>query len=68
MVKFFKAYTLQADDDCKIGEGVAGQNEFELEKLMEDFNPTQDRTDAILLYLLTGEDHGQVMQHWLMGN
>ena len=58
MVKFFKAYTLQANDEHKIEEGVAESGGIELEKLMEEFNPTQDRTDAILLYLLTGEDHG----------
>ena len=32
---------------------------------MEGFDPDGDRTDAILLYLLTGEDREEVMQNWL---
>jgi len=32
---------------------------------MEGFDPSRDRTDAILMYLLTGEDREEVMQNWL---
>mmetsp|Transcript_25944 Transcript_25944/g.34757 ORF Transcript_25944/g.34757 Transcript_25944/m.34757 type:complete len:110 (-) Transcript_25944:53-382(-) len=65
MVKYFKAYTLQADENSKIADGVGGIDGIELEQLMAEFDPMQDRTDAILLSMLTGEDLEQVLRDWV---
>ena len=66
MVKYFKAYTLQAEKDAKIDKEI-GPNEVEsLNELMDEFDPESDRTDAIIYYLLTNEDPMDVMQGWLI--
>lgn len=65
MVKYFKSYTLQADQSAKCEDGVSVTEGIELDSLMANFDPAQDRTDAILFYLLTGEDREQVMENWI---
>jgi len=53
LVKFFRAYCLDAAEDSKIEEPLS-QKELELENLMRGFDPKNDRTDRIMLYMLTG--------------
>ena len=52
LVKYFKAYCLE-DEDSKI-EDVISQKDLELDNLMRGFDPRSDRTDRIMLYMLTG--------------
>ena len=68
MVKFFKSYTLEAAEESDIEGGVADSDRIEVNKLMQEFNPSKDRIDAIILCMLTGEDDGHIMQNWLFKN
>ena len=66
MVKFFQAYSLRSSDAMsKIEDKVSDCQGIELEDLMADFNPNSDRTDAIMLYLLTGSHQHDVMKDWV---
>ena len=40
MVKYFKAYTLQADTSTKVEDGVTKTEGVKLQELMTDFDPT----------------------------
>ena len=64
LVKYFQAYSLQAAEDSKI-EDTVGKSNLELDDLMRGFEPGSDRTDRVMLYLLTGRNMDNVMEEWL---
>ena len=64
LVKFFKAYCLDASEDSKI-EDPFREKDLELENLMRGFDPRSDRTDRIMLYMLTGLNVDRVMDDWV---
>ena len=44
-----------------------GDSELELEELMRNFSPEDNRTDKVLLYMLTGRNLDNVMKDWIDG-
>lgn len=39
--------------------------ELDLEELMRNFNPNDNHTDKVLLYMLTGRNLDNAMEDWL---
>ena len=62
MAKYFKAYTLSAEPSNDID--IFSTKNVELEELMSRFDPMGDDADAVILYLLTGDDPKEIMKDW----
>ena len=56
---------MHAEPNSKIENEFLKANDLELDELMADFNPYDDRIDKILLYMLTGRNLDNVMKDWI---
>ena len=63
MVKYFREYSLQTDADSKIDDSMI-KNDMELEDLMKGFQPQDEHTDRVMLYMLTGRNLENAMKDW----
>ena len=56
---------MHAEPNSKIENGILKADDLELNELMADFNPYDDRIDKIILFMLTGRNLDNVMKDWI---